>query len=55
MLAGSLNLLVAAQSELGRVPNNIMVTADPDTGMSVEADTRFAGAVDATAWFIPGH
>ncbi len=54
-LAGSLKSLGAAQSHLGRIPNNIMAAADAETGTSVETDTMRAGAVDATAWFILGH
>lgn len=54
-LADSLKSLGAVQSDLGRIPNNIMAIADADTGESVEADTMFAGAVDATPWFILGH
>jgi glycogen debranching enzyme len=54
-LAGSLASLGAAQSDLGRIPNNIMTVGDPNTGTSIEADTMFAGAIDAAAWFIIGH
>ncbi|MFI9585290.1 amylo-alpha-1,6-glucosidase [Streptomyces sp. NPDC052236] len=52
LLKGSLDSLAACQSQLGRIPNHVF-TANPETGL--QADTVFAGAVDASLWYIVGH
>jgi glycogen debranching enzyme len=45
----SIASLAAGQSPLGRVPNHVYAATD-DAGLTV--DTVFAGAVDASLWFI---
>jgi glycogen debranching enzyme len=45
----SLDSLASGQSDLGRIPNHVFAAAD---GEELVADTVFAGAVDASLWFI---
>ncbi len=51
-LRRSLRSLAAAQSRLGRIPNH--VRRIDDNGL-LTADTVFAGAIDASLWYIIGH
>lgn len=52
LLWRSLTSVAALQSRLGRIPNHVYSAAeDADT----VADTMFAGAVDASLWFIVAH
>lgn len=50
-LRRSLRSLAAAQSRLGRIPNHVRRDERDD----IAADTVFAGAVDASLWYIIGH
>lgn len=47
----SLESLAGAQSALGRIPNHVRLL---DNG-TIEADTVFAGAIDASLWYIIAH
>ena len=53
-LENSLRSLTRHQSPLGRIPNNVH-EINPDDGNSLVEDTMFAGAVDASLWYIIGH
>jgi hypothetical protein len=52
LLSRSLASVAAMQSRLGRIPNHVYA---PEGGAPAVADTMFAGAVDASLWFIVAH
>jgi glycogen debranching enzyme len=54
LLWQSLSTLRECQSRLGRIPNNVRAIGD-GIEARLAADTMFAGAVDASLWFILGH
>lgn len=51
-LRRSLRSLAAGQSALGRIPNHVRRV---DGNGPLTADTVFAGAIDASLWYIIGH
>jgi glycogen debranching enzyme len=52
LLRRSLLSVGGMQSRLGRIPNHVHV---PAGASDIVADTMFAGAVDASLWFIVAH
>jgi hypothetical protein len=52
LLRRSLASVAGLQSRLGRIPNHVF---SPAEGAETVADTMFAGAVDASLWFIVAH
>lgn len=54
VLEDSLRSLTKCQSPLGRIPNNVL-EINVDSRADLVEDTMFAGAVDASLWYIIGH